>query len=90
MKEKKNQTERDPMEKRLDALIRLNCEILLGNKIGKSELIQSLNSVGLTPLEIAKIMGKSSASDMSPFLYSNKNKKSSNKKEISNNDKAEE
>lgn len=69
----------DNSTKRLDAIIRLlieNNKQNLGNKFNLGETIRNLNSVGLTPSEIAKILGKKSYSDISPHLY--KKKKESN------------
>ena len=63
--------------KRLDALIRLHIET---NKLGKelkltdAEAARILKSVDLTPTEIAKILGKKSATDVSQYLYQKKKK----------------
>lgn len=79
---KKNEANRqsDPVVKRLDALIRLFIEI---NKKpdGKKEFTETdaariLKSLHLTPTEIAQILGKKSATDVSQYLYG---KKKSNK-----------
>lgn len=70
------------LEKRLDVIIRLVSEVLLDIKslnFNKTRLVKTLNSAGLSPLEISKIMGKKSATDIAPFLYS-KNKKQGRKK----------
>ena len=61
--------------KRLDALIRLYIEINKPEKkmkFGEGEAIRLLKSVDLSPTEIAKILGKKSATDVSYALYSKK------------------
>lgn len=66
------------LKKRLDALIRLLVELNKRNNKSKfSDAIAAriLKSTGLAPIEIAKIFGKKSASDIAPFLYSKKKKK---------------
>lgn len=60
--------------KRLDALIRLFIEL---NKPDKGKFTEGdaarlLKSVDLTPTEIAKILGKNSATDVAPYLYTKK------------------
>lgn len=58
--------------KRLDALIRLYIETNKPEKkkkFGEGEAIRLLKSVDLTPTEIAKILGKKSATDVSYALY---------------------
>jgi hypothetical protein len=63
--------------KRLDALIRLNIEINKPDKkvrLTDAEAARILKSVDFTPTEIAKILGKKSATDVSPYLYQKKNK----------------
>lgn len=63
----------DRIIKRLDALIRLFIEI---NKPKEKEefseatAARALHSVGLTPTDIAKILGKKSRTDIAKFLYS--------------------
>jgi hypothetical protein len=66
----------DPVVKRLDALIRLFIEI---NKkpdskkeFTETDAARILKSLGLTPTEIAKILGKESATDVAPYLYPKK------------------
>ncbi len=68
---------RDSIIVRLDALIRLLIEINKG-KDGFSDATaaRALRSAGLTPTEIAKILGKKSATDVAPYLYSKKKTKS--------------
>lgn len=62
----------DPMKSRLDALIRLFIE--MNKPRGKEGFTETtaariLKSVGLTPTEIAGILGKKSATDVSKYLY---------------------
>jgi len=64
--------------KRLDALIRLFIEMNKPDNKGKlneGEAARLLKSVELTPTEIAKILGKKSATDVSAYLYPKKKKK---------------
>ena len=76
MAKKQSQEERDPVSIRLDAIIRLLIE---SNKdkedFSIGETIRTLNSVGLTPTEIARIFGKKSYTDIAPHLYSKKKAK---------------
>ena len=61
--------------KRLDALIRLYIETSKPEKkmkFSEGEAIRWLKSVDLTPTEIAKILGKKSATDVSYALYPKK------------------
>ena len=63
--------------KRLDALIRLYIETSKPEKkmkFSEGEAILLLKSVDLTPTEIAKILGKKSATDISYCLYPKKEK----------------
>lgn len=58
--------------KRLDVLIRMTFEAMRkGNRepMTESEFAKFLWSIGLSPTEIAKILGKKSATDVAPFLY---------------------
>jgi hypothetical protein len=62
----------DPVVKRLDCLIRLFSEALKATdkkSFNDGHISRLLNSSGLTPTEIARILGKKSASDISPYLY---------------------
>jgi len=67
----------DSVVKRLDALIRLFIEM---NKPGTNKNFNEavaariLKSLDLTPTEIAKILGKKSATDVSQYLYPKKKK----------------
>jgi hypothetical protein len=75
-KQQKQEMEDDPIAKRLDALIRLfievNKERREKEKFNEPAAARILYSVGLTPTEIAKILGKKSAQDVSPYLYPKK------------------
>lgn len=72
-KEKNNNSFEQSFLMRLDALIRLQIEI---NKekdnFNEAVAARLLKSVGLTPTEIAKILGKKSAIDVAPYLYQKK------------------
>lgn len=74
----KNQNEtatNEAIVKRLDALIRLYIETNKPEKkmkFSEGEAIRLLKSVDLTPTEIAKILGKKAATDVSYALYSKK------------------
>ncbi|MFZ3077367.1 MAG: hypothetical protein WA139_02840 [Candidatus Aenigmatarchaeota archaeon] len=75
MSKKRQKDERDSTTKRLDAIIRLFIEMNKPTEKKKfSEPIAAriLNSAGLTPTEIAKILGKKSATDVAPYLYQKK------------------
>lgn len=58
---------------RMDALLRLQIE---ANKVlegfNEAEAARLLKSVGMTPTEIAKVLGKKSATDVSSYLYPKK------------------
>ncbi len=74
---KKNKTvlQIDPVIKRLDALIRLLIEMSKINKdFNEAIAARILKSLDLTPTEIAKILGKKSATDVSSYLYPKKKK----------------
>mgnify|MGYP001108501249 CR=1 FL=1 len=75
--DKKQRKERttDPITKRLDALIRLFIEMNkpeAKEKFTETVAVRILRSVELTPTEIAKILGKKSATDIAPYLYPKK------------------
>lgn len=58
---------------RLDALIRLQIELNKGkDNFNEAVAARLLKSVSLTPTEIAKILGKKSATDVAPYLYPKK------------------
>lgn len=62
---------------RLDAIIRLISDyFLITNKenFNTGTIAKALNSVGLTPTEIATILGKKSATDVAGYLYRRKGK----------------
>jgi hypothetical protein len=63
------------IQRRLDALIRLLVEILTREEapLELGEAIRALNSAGLTPLEICKILGKD-RTDVSWALYGRQRK----------------
>jgi len=74
-RQEKGRAKEDPLIKRLDALIRLFIE--MNKPEGKKEFNETvaariLKSLGLTPTEIAKILGKKSATDIAPYLYPKK------------------
>lgn len=74
-KQREEQATPDPVAKRLDALIRLFIETNKPHgkeKFNEAIAARILKSVGLTPTEIAKILGKKSATDVAPYLYSKK------------------
>jgi len=74
-KERKSSPDEDAVKIRLDALIRLVLESMYANKsmpFDQATAARALKSVGLSPTDIAHIMGKKSAQDVSPYLYSKK------------------
>jgi predicted transcriptional regulator len=65
----------DPVTRRLDALIRLFIEMNKPKgkeKFNEAVAVRLLKSMEFTPTEIARILGKKSASDVSQYLYSKK------------------
>jgi hypothetical protein len=44
-------------------------------KFNEAEAARLLKSAGLTPTEIARVLGKNSATDVSPYLYPKKQTK---------------
>jgi len=77
IEEKINKDVVNSIRVRLDALIRLFVEMnKTESKKGLTEAAAAriLKSVGLTPTEIAKILGKKSATDVSSYLYPKKKK----------------
>jgi len=67
--------QQDPVVKRLDALIRLFIEMNKPNankNFNEAIAARILKSLDLTPTEIAKILGKKSATDVAPYLYPKK------------------
>lgn len=74
-KETKKPFENDPITNRLDALIGLLIEVnnpRCAKKFNEGVAARILKSAGLTPTEIAKILGKKSATDVAPYLYPKK------------------
>lgn len=74
-KQQRQEPDVDPVTKRLDALLRLLIE--MNKPEGKGNFTEAtaarlLKSAGLTPKEIASILGKSRATDLSKYFYSNK------------------
>jgi len=62
----------DPVTKRLDAIIRLLAEMNKPEerrKLNDSTVVRILKSVGLTPTEIARILGKRSRTSVAGYLY---------------------
>lgn len=74
----KNEDQKNSTEKRLDALIRLMIETIKfqtsnsesSERFTDRDAAKILQSVNLGPTEIAKILGKKSATDVSYLLYS--------------------
>jgi len=70
--------------KRLDALIRLFIEMNKPSdkrKFTEGDAARLLKSVDLTPTEIAKILGKNSATHVAPYLYAKKKPAEKNNQE---------
>lgn len=68
----------EALTKRLDAIIRLLIETKGATReeeFTEAAAARILKSVRLTPTEIAKILGKKSATDVAPYLYGKKEKK---------------
>ena len=71
--------ENQQLTRRLDAIIRLLLEIMHATKaaeFNQATAARTLNSVGLSPTEIARILGKKSRLDVSQYLYGKKHAKS--------------
>jgi len=76
-KTRKGKDNRDPITKRLDALIRLFIETNKPEKkknFSEPVVARLLMNLGLTPTEIAKILGKKDRTKVSSYLYSKKKK----------------
>ena len=73
----KRRTTQETVVKRIDALIRLFIEKNKSDKkkFTDGEAARILKSVGLSPTEIAKILGKEKASEISVYLYKKGKKK---------------
>jgi len=70
-----HETTKDPVIRRLDALMGLIIETSKPqrkDKFSEAQAARILHSVGLTPTEIARILGKKSATDVAPYLYPRK------------------
>lgn len=75
IKQTRKKTENDQIINRLDALIRLFIEFnkpKSQEKFTEAVAARLLKSVDLTPTEIARILGKKSATDVSAYLYPKK------------------
>ena len=83
MKRKSKAVKKDPyasINTRLDAILRLQLETLSNKKkkFNDATAVRTLHSAGLTPTEIAKILGKKGGSSaVSVYLYSKTKKKKS-------------
>ena len=74
---KKENEEAKVIIQRLDAVIRLLIELNKSEKDKKFSEIDAaklLQSLDLTPTEIAKVLGKKRVTDVSKYLYSKKKK----------------
>lgn len=86
MKKRKKNENKDPyssINRRLDALTRILLETLYEKKkkFNEGVAVRTLHSAGLTPTEIAKILGKKGgATDVSVYLYQKSSKKKKSKK----------
>jgi len=64
---------KDAIIQRLDALIRLIIETNKDKEgLNEAQFSRILHSVGISPTDIAKILGKKKATDVSPYLYQKK------------------
>lgn len=80
-KQTKESVTSDAVTKRLDALIRLFIEMNKPKgkeKFNEGVAARLLKSMDFTPTEIAKILGKKSATDVSQYLYQKKEKLENN------------
>lgn len=74
----------DPIETRLNAIIRLLSDSLIANQsVTKNAIYNSLNDVGLTPTEIGNVFGKS-RSEIGSTLTKKKKSKTKPSKGIKN------
>ena len=77
MKNKNRQDKSDPIENRLDIIIRLFLTKEFSdenNKFKIGEAVKFLSDFKLGPGDIAKLVGKKKATEISPYLYSKKKK----------------
>ena len=85
IKDKKNNTSKDEftsINKRLDAILRIMIETSIDKKqkkFNETLAAQAMYSVGMTPGEISKILGKKDGTSVAPMLYRDKSKKKPNK-----------
>ncbi len=73
--QQKEEASEDPVAKRLDALLRLIIETSkpkARENFTVGDAARLLYSAGLAPTEVAKILGKKKASDVSKYLYAKK------------------
>lgn len=80
----------DGVSRRLDALIRVFVETLHETnrkKFNETTVVRMLNSAGLTPTEIAKILGKKDRRAISPHLYSKRKKNKTSEGDPNDNQK---
>jgi hypothetical protein len=77
-KKRKSSSNQDAVKIRLDALIGLVLETMYANdslNFDQPKAARLLKSIGLSPTEIAHVMGKKTAQDISPYLYVKKRAK---------------
>jgi hypothetical protein len=79
---KKKIEENDKIVKRLDGILYLLVEITTAlnqkykeKSLLKSHIVKVLNSISLTPTEIAHILGYKSRTSIAPYLYSKRKQK---------------
>jgi hypothetical protein len=91
-KSKKSTDTNESITKRLDGLIRILLETLYEDKkkFNEAVAVRTLHSSGLSPTEIAKILGKKGgAQAVSQYIYS-KNKPTKKSKKLLNSQKEKE
>jgi hypothetical protein len=97
-RQSKKKTVSDPLIARLDALIALFVRMndpKSKEKFNDAVATRILNSAGLTPTEIARILGKKSRTDIAQYLYppkksGTKGKKDENREDIEKTSRREE
>jgi len=76
-----NKEKTDPIEIRLNAIIRLLSELLISqDKVTQNSLFKSLTQAGLGPTEIANLFGKSTGEIGSQLTRAKKSKTKSKQK----------
>jgi len=81
MKEQKQGEKLSSTDRRLDALLRFLIEMKRSDEpFTDKRAAILLNSVGLGATDIARILGKKSATDISQYLYTNKKIKKNKRK----------